>query len=329
MVTWIDTSGGGPANGQSAALTVSAEGEVTIIFGGQVHGQGHATPFSQIVADELGIGHDRIRTSHGDTGVLPWGSITGGSRSGPVTGSAVLMAARKVRDKMAKIAAHSLGVADGTRMVFSDGRIHPEGDPGKTIEFQKVAAAAYAPRPLPQGMEPTIYEHAVYVPRGNAYPFGTHLAVVEVDRETGVIRLLKYFAVDDIGKAINPLVVDGQVHGAVVQGLGQAMLEQVIYDENGQLLTSTLADYAMPSAEMFPNFVLARTETPSPNNLLGIKGIGEGGACAATPAFVNAVEDALSPYGTTVDLMPLRPDYVKSIIDGRHSPPRRRTSGLD
>lgn len=226
--------------------------------------------------------------------------------------------AQKAKAKMGKIAAHMLGITDGSRMVFENGKVYSERDPSKSVEFNKVAATAYNPMALPQGMEMSIYEYGVFTPTGMVFPFGTHIAMVEVEKETGVVKLLKYFATDDIGKVLNVMVVEGQAHGGIVQGLGQAMLEQLIYDSSGQMLTSTLADYVMPSAEQFPEIVWNRTETPSPLNPMGVKGVGEGVTTGATPTFMNAVEDALSPYDVTVDLMPVRSDYIKTLIDGTH-----------
>jgi aerobic carbon-monoxide dehydrogenase large subunit len=228
---------------------------------------------------------------------------------------------------MAQIAAHHLKVDDPESLVFEDERIHQEGYPERSIEFATVAEKAYNALQVPAGMEPTIFEYTAFAPTNNSFPFGTHIAVVEVDRETGAVKVLKYFAVDDCGKLLNPLVVEGQVHGGVVQGVGQALLEEIVYDENGQLLTSTLADYSIPPVDMMPEMHLDRTVTPTYTNPLGIKGIGEAGAIAGTPVIVNAVEDALSEYGAVIERMPLRSDYVLSIIKG--SGKKDRAAGHD
>jgi aerobic carbon-monoxide dehydrogenase large subunit len=316
--TYVEIGGFSPGFGQTASITVTSEGEVLVAAGGMSHGQAHATTFSQVVADALGIDMSRISFAQGDTGVLPWSSATGGSRSGPVTGSAVLLCAMKVRAKMTRIAAHMLGHERGatTSFVFSGGRIYAEGESAKALDFAAVARTAYRPLALPPGMEPTLYEYAAYTPKSNVFPFGTHIAVVEVDKETGVVSVKKYFAVDDCANVINPLVVEGQLQGGIVQGISQAMLEQVVFDSNGQPLSTTLADYAISSADSTPPMVCDRTITPTDANLLGIKGVGEAGATAATPAIVNAVEDALSPYDVVIEGMPLRADYIKSLIDG-------------
>jgi carbon-monoxide dehydrogenase large subunit len=216
---------------------------------------------------------------------------------------------------MSKIAAHMLGIDEETEMVFENEKIHPRNDKSKALDFTKVAETAYQPMALPQGMEPTIYEYTAYAPKSNGFPFGAHIAVVEVDQETGAVKLLKYFAVDDCAGVLNPLVVEGQVHGGVAQGIGQAMLEQVVYDADGQMLTSTLADYMIPTADSLPHINWERTVTPTDSNLLGIKGMGEAGAIAATPTIVNAVEDALAPYNVVIGDMPLRPDYLRSLIN--------------
>ncbi|MCS4539308.1 MAG: xanthine dehydrogenase family protein molybdopterin-binding subunit [Thaumarchaeota archaeon] len=252
-------------------------------------------------------------TKTGD--VIITASVTAGSRSAPLTGSAVLLSARKVRDKMSKIAAHKLGLKDA-KLAFEGGKIFPNGDGGKGLTFEKVADLAYDGEKIPPGMEPTLFEYTAFSPANYTFPFGTHIAMVEVEKETGVVKILKYFATDDCGKLINPMVVEGQVHGGVVQGIGQAMIEEIVYDDNGQLLTSTLADYVIPSAESLVEIVWNRTETPTYANPLGVKGIGEAGTIAATPVIVNAVEDALSPYDVTVERMPLRSDYVRSLIKG-------------
>ncbi len=315
IVTWTEVCGFGPGFGQSAAVTVTKRGEVIITAGGHPHGQGHWTPFAQLVADELGVEYDKISFVSGDTSMLPWSSVTAGSRSAPLAGTAAMISARKIRDKMSKIAAHKLG-QQGAKMVFANGKIYPAGNPTKGLSFAKVADTAYDAEKLPAGMEPTLFEYTAFAPPNYTFPFGTHIAVAEVDKETGVVKLLKYFAIDDCGKIINPMIVEGQVHGGVAQGIGQAMVEEVLFDDNGQNITSTLADYLMPSAELMPEITWDRTETSTNSNPLGVKGIGEAGTIASTPVVMNAVEDALSSYDVVVERMPLRSDYIKSLIKG-------------
>lgn len=313
VATYVEVCGFGPSFPQTASVAVSNEGKVTVTVGTNPHGQGHVTAFAQIAAEELGVDVGDVVVQHGDTLALPWGTITAGSRSAVVGGTAVLLSSRKVRDKMSKIAAKMLGLKSD-RMTFRDGRIVPQASRARSLSFAEVAAKAYSPKSLPQGMEPTLYEYTAYAPPGNVYPFGTHVALVEVDRETGMVSVLKYVAVDDVGRIVNPLIVEGQVHGGVLQGISQALLEQVVYDEKGQLLTSTLADYLIPTSDNSPPIESYFTVTPSPNNPLGVKGVGEAGTIGATPTIVNAVEDALSPFGAEILRIPLTPEYVRSLI---------------
>ena len=313
LATYVEVCGFGPSFPQTASVAVSNEGKVTVTIGSNPHGQGHMTAFAQIAAEELGIDVNDVVVQHGDTSALPWGTITAGSRSAVVGGTAVLLSARKVRYKMSKIAAKMLGLKSD-KMTFRDGKIIPQASRSKSVSFAEVAAKAYSPRSLPPGMEATLYEYTAYAPPDNVYPFGTHVALVEVDKDTGMVKILKYVAVDDVGKVVNPLIVEGQVHGGVLQGISQALLEQVVYDESGQLLTSTLADYLIPTSDASPVIESYRTETPSPNNPLGVKGVGEAGTIGATPTIVNAVEDALAPFGAEIRKMPLTPEYVRSLI---------------
>lgn len=311
--TYVEVCGFGPDSPQTATVTVTQHGNVIVIPGTNPHGQGHWTPFAQIVAEELGVDLNSIVVQYGDTAALPFSTITAGSRSAVVGGSAVLLAARKVRDKMGLIAALRLGVRN-EGLVFRDSKIRSSTSPAKSITFQEVAEAAYSPEGLPPGMEATLFEYCAYAPPKMVYPFGTHITMVEVERETGMVKILKYVAVDDAGRILNPLVADGQVQGGTLQGISQALLEEIVYDENGQLLTSTLSDYPIPSTDTAPNIETYRTVTPTPLNPLGVKGIGEVGTIGATPAIVNAVEDALSPFGVTIEKLPLTPAYVWSLI---------------
>jgi aerobic carbon-monoxide dehydrogenase large subunit len=316
LTTWVEVCAFGPSWPQTASISVSEEGRVQVSLGGHSHGQGHATTFAQVVADELGVAMDDVTIRDGDTSVLPWSSLTAGSRSAALSGSAALLCARKIREKMSAIAARKLGARSAAKMVFSKGSVYREDQPSKKLKFSEVAALAYDPYALPPGMEPTLFFYSAYAPKSNTYPFGNHIALVEVDRESGVAKVLKYFAVDDGGKILNPMVVEGQVHGGVVQGIGQALIEDVVNDENGQPLSTTLADYLIPSADMLPNIVWGTTETPTDSNLLGVKGMGEAGTIAATPTIMNAIEDALSSFHVVVDRMPASPSYLKSLMDG-------------
>lgn len=311
--TYVEICGFGPGYPQTASIIVTKEGSVIVNVGTNPHGQGHVTPFAQIVAEELGIDISEVSIQYGDSNALPFGTVTAGSRSAAVGGTSVLIAARKIKEKMSKLAAKKLGIND-TNMIFRDGKIIAANNPVKSIGFRDIARLAYNPRYLPQGIEPGLFEYAAFAPTSFTFPFGTHIAMVEVEKETGLIKVLRYFAVDDVGKVINPMIVEGQVHGGVAQGLGQALFEEILYDDNGQILSGTLADYTIPSPTTIPEIEWLRTETPSPSNPLGVKGIGEAGTIASTPAIVNAVEDALSPFGITIEDMPLKPEYIRKLM---------------
>ena len=316
LSTYVEVCAFGPDFPQTAAISVTQSGKVTVISGTSPHGQGHETPLAQIVADRLGISLDDINVSYGDTSALPWGTFTAGSRSGALGGSAVLMCANKVRAKMAAIAAKTLEVSIED-IVFDKGEIYSESkkdDPKKHLSFQKVASYAYRPKKLPKGMEPTLFEYSAFAPPNYTFPFGTHVAVVEIDKDTGILKILSYVSVDDCGHVLNPLVVEGQIHGGIAQGLGQAVLEGIKYNNDGQLLTTSFLDYQIPMAEDMPQLSSYRTETPTNSNPLGIKGIGEAGTIAATPTVANAVADALAPLGIPVLDMPFTPDYLKGLI---------------
>ena len=313
LATYVEICAFGPDFPQTAAITVSQTGEVTVVSGTSPHGQGHETPLAQIVSDRLGLSTEDVFVTYGDTGMLPWGTFTAGSRSAALGGSAVLMCAEKIRDKMAKIASNSLGLPEED-LEFSNGQIISKSSPEKKLSFEEVSSYAYQPKMLPKGMEPVLFAFSAFAPTSSTFPFGTHVAVVEIDKETGKINILSYAAIDDCGKVLNPMMVEGQVHGGIVQGLGQALLEEVAYDENGQLLSSSFLDYQIPLAEDVPDIRSFRTETLTFANPLGIKGIGEAGTIAATPAIANAVNDALAPVGAKVEKMPLSMNYVKLLI---------------
>ncbi|HEX4835998.1 MAG TPA: xanthine dehydrogenase family protein molybdopterin-binding subunit [bacterium] len=301
---------------ESAVVRLHPTGKATVFTGTAPHGQGEETTFAQIVADELGLPIDDIEVVHGDTGAGPMGWGTYGSRTTVVGGGAIVLAARRVREKAAKIAAHLLEAAEGD-LVFDQGRFSVRGSPDRAKTIQEVTLQAYLAWNLPPGVEPSLEASAFYDPSNFTFPFGTHVAVVKVNAETGEIEFRRYVAVDDCGRVINPLIVDGQVHGGIVQGVAQALWEGAVYSPEGQLLTGSMADYAVPKAHMFPTFVTDRTETPSPHNPLGVKGVGETGTIASTPAIVNAVLDALRPFGVTHIDMPLTPERVWTAIHGK------------
>jgi carbon-monoxide dehydrogenase large subunit len=261
--------------------------------GSSPHGQGEETSFAQIVAEEFGIPVENVLVMHGDTDSTPEGRGTYGSRTLALGGSAIYNAVQRLKEKMKQIAAHMLE-ASAADISVEDGKFAVAGTPQKAVSFTEVAAAANLSNTLPPGIEPGLETTVFFEPEACLFPFGTHICVVEIDKETGEAKLTRFIAVDDCGRQINPLLVQGQVHGGIAQGVGQAMWEQVVYDENGQLLTSTFMDYAMPIATEFPPFELDHTVTLTPLNPLGVKGVGEAGTIGSTPAVVSAVADALS-----------------------------------
>jgi len=297
-------------------VRVERTGKVTLLTGASPHGQGQETTFAQIVADEFGIEPDDVVTIHGDTARVNAGIGTFGSRGTAVGGTAIYMAAQDLKDKMKKIAAHLLE-STPDQIEFGIGKLHVKGEPGRSMSFTDVVTVAYNAVKMPPGMEPGMEATRFFEPSNFTFPFGTHVCVVELDEDTGEPKLTKYVAVDDCGNVINPLLVEGQVHGGLVQGIAQALWEEVVYDENGQLLTGSLMDYALPRAQDFPEFELGRTVTPSPVNPLGVKGVGEAGTIGSTPAVVNAVVDALAPFGVTNIDMPIRSEKVWRILKGR------------
>jgi carbon-monoxide dehydrogenase large subunit len=277
------------------------------------HGQGNETTFAQMLADQFGIPIEHVTILHGDTGIVKQGIGTFGSRSQAVGGAAMHMAGTKVKAKMAKFAA-ALLEAHEEDIVFENGTIGVKGAPASAKSFSQVASFAYIPVPLPAGMEPGLSEEAFFEPTNNTYPFGCCISMVEVDRDTGEPKLLRLVAVDDAGNLINPLIVEGQIHGGLAQGIGQAMIEEVVYNSDGQLVTGSFMDYALPRAIDFPRFELESTVTPTPVNPLGAKGVGEAGTLGSTPSIVSAAVDALSEFGVThVDMM-LRPEKLWRII---------------
>ena len=294
---------------EAASVRMLASGKVEVVTGTSPHGQGHVTSWSQIAADALGVDVDHVEVLHGDTAIAPYGRDTYGSRSLPVGGVAVYLACDKVVKKGKKIAAHMLEAAEED-IEFEGGRFSVAGSPNQNVTIQDVAAAAYLADNLPEGMEPLLNEDYTFDPPNFTWPYGTHICVVEVDTETGMVTIPKYVAVDDCGPVVNPAIVDGQLHGGIAQGIAQALYEEAVYDDDGNLVTGTMVDYLVPGAPEIPNMILDRTETPSPTNPMGVKGIGESGAIAAQPAVINAVIDALSHEGVTHVDMPASPMRV-------------------
>src|SRR5579884_1914960 len=298
---------------ESATVRVHPTGKVTVLTGSSPHGQGEETTFAQIVNSELGIPVEDIEVVHGDTAAIPFGMGTYGSRSTAVGGTALVFACRKVRDKAARIAAHLLEVSPDD-IEFQDGKFTVKGAPDRGKTIQEVALSSYLAWSMPEGVTPGLEESHFHDPTNNTFPFGCHICLVEVDTETGEVKLQRYVAVDDVGTLINPMIVEGQIHGGLAQGIGQALFEHGVYDDNGQLLSGTLADYAVPRADMFPRFELGNQVTPSPSNPMGVKGVGETGTIASTPAVINAVVDALSSFGIKHIDMPATPERVWQAI---------------
>ncbi|HWG61190.1 MAG TPA: xanthine dehydrogenase family protein molybdopterin-binding subunit [Streptosporangiaceae bacterium] len=294
---------------EHASIRMLPTGKVEVVTGTSAHGQGHETAWSQIVADKLGVPFEDIRVLHGDTQVSPKGMDTYGSRSLTVGGVAVDGACDKVIAK-AKVIASAMLEAPPEEIEFAAGTFSARGVSGASKTIQDIALAAFAAHDLPDGVEPSLDSDATYDPDNFSFPHGTHLCAVEVDTETGSVRLRSYVAVDDVGTVVNPLIVDGQVHGGLAQGIAQALFEEAVYDEDGQLLTTTMADYLLPAAPDLPTFTTDRTQTAATTNPLGVKGVGEAGTIASTPAVVNAIMDALRPLGVRDITMPCTPERV-------------------
>ena len=319
---YVEVCGVGPSASmpmggwEHSQITVERDGRISATTGASPHGQGNETTFAQMLADQFGVPLEHIRIHHGDTAVVKQGSLgTGGSRSQAVGGAALHLAGGKVKAKMAKFAALLLEAHEAD-LVFENGRIGVRGAPAAAKTFAEVAAYAYRPLKLPDGLEPGLSDEAFFEPANNTYPFGCNIVMLEVDRDTGEPRLLRMVAVDDAGHLINPLIVEGQVHGGLAQGIGQAMVEEVVFGDDGQPLTGSLMDYALPRASDFPRFELGSTVTPTPVNPLGAKGIGEAGTIGSTPCVVSAAVDALSGFGVRhIDMM-LRPEKLWRIIHG-------------
>ena len=303
---------------ESAIIRFYPTGKVNVMVGSSPHGQGEETTFAQIVAGEVGVDVDDVEVLHGDTDNTPMGWGTYGSRTTAVSGAAIAVAARKIKEKSRALAAHLLEAAPED-IDYEDGRFFVRGSPDQHKTIQDIALMANVAWNMPEGMEPGLEASAFYDPPNFTYPFGAHVAVVEVDPETGHIDLQRYVAVDDCGVQINPMIVEGQVHGGVVQGVGPALWEGAVYDDDGQLVTGSMLDYALPRADLLPEIEVHSNSTPSPHHPLGVKGIGEAGTIASTPTVYNAVMDALRPLGVTRVDMPLTPEKVwRAINDARN-----------
>ncbi len=321
LAMYVEVCGLGPSSSlptggwEHSQVTIERDGRISATTGASPHGQGNETTFAQMLGDQFGVPIDHITIHHGDTGVVKQGIGTFGSRSQAVGGTALHLAGGKVKAKMAKFAA-ALLEAHEDDIVFENGRVGVKGAPASAKTFAEVAGYAYVPVPLPPGLDPGLSEEAFFEPANNTYPFGCHITMLEIDRETGEPKLLKVVAVDDAGHLINPLIVEGQIHGGLAQGIGQAMIEEAVYNDDGQLMTGSFMDYAMPRATDFPRFELHATVTPTPVNPLGAKGVGEAGTLGATPSIVNAAVDALSVFGVKhIDMM-LRPEKLWRLING-------------
>jgi carbon-monoxide dehydrogenase large subunit len=321
LAMYVEVCGLGPSSSlptggwEHSQVTIERDGRISATTGASPHGQGNETTFAQMLADQFSVPIEHITLHHGDTAVVKQGIGTFGSRSQAVGGTALHLAGGKVKTKMAKFAA-ALLEAHEDDIVFENGKIGVKGSPASAKSFAEVAGYAYVPVPLPPGLEPGLSEEAFFEPSNNTYPFGCHIAMLEIDRETGEPKLLKVVAVDDAGHLINPLIVEGQIHGGMAQGIGQAMIEEAVYSDDGQLLTGSFMDYALPRATDFPKFELHATVTPTPVNPFGAKGVGEAGTLGSTPCIVNAAVDALGEFGVKhIDMM-LRPEKLWRIIQG-------------
>ncbi|TDC03327.1 xanthine dehydrogenase family protein molybdopterin-binding subunit [Nonomuraea longispora] len=305
----------GAGGWEHGAVRMLPTGKVEVITGTSPHGQGHVTSWSQIAADALGVPFEDVTVLHGDTAIAHKGMDTYGSRSLVIGGVAVLKACDKVKEKARTLAAHVLECSPDD-LEFESGAFEVRGtESRKTI--QELALAAFTAHDLPDGVEARLDSEATFDPENYSFPHGTHLCAVEVDTETGMVKIRSYVAVDDVGKVVNPLIVEGQVHGGIAQGIAQALFEEAVYDADGNLLTTTMADYLLPSAADLPGFTLDRTETPATSNPLGVKGVGEAGTIASTPAVVNAVVDALRPRGVHDVRMPCTPERIwRALNDG-------------
>ncbi len=313
---------------ESGVIRVHPTGKVTVLTGSHSHGQGHETTFAQIVADELGVPIEDVEIIHGDTERTPYGVGTYGSRSVSVGGSALVKSAEKIRHKLTLLGAHQLEASVEDMVYDQDkGIVHVKGSPDQAKTFGELAFALTTANNLPEGMEPGLEALSFYDPANFTFPNSAHVAQVEIDPDTGEVTLQKYAAVDDVGNVINPLIVEGQIVGGIIQGVGQALWEHGIYDDDGQLLTGSMLDYAMPRADGFPSIAVDRNETPSPHNPLGVKGAGEMGTIAGTATVANAVIDALTPLGIKHLDMPLTAEKIKNAIAAAGASPAGNGGG--
>jgi carbon-monoxide dehydrogenase large subunit len=322
--TYIEACGIAPSNvagalGARAGLyeagtvRVNPTGSVTVLTGSHSHGQGHETTFAQLVTEALGVDFDAVEIVHGDTGKVPFGMGTYGSRSAAVGGVALVNALEKIRTKAKKIAAHLLE-ASADDVEFKDGQLTVVGT-DRSVGFGDVAMSAYVPHNYPlDELEPGLEETAFYDPKNFTFPAGCHICEVEIDPDTGVVQVVRFTAADDFGRVINPMIVEGQVHGGLTQGIGQALYENCVYDESGQLLSGSLMDYCLPKADNVPDFAVTTNVTPCTHNVLGVKGCGEAGAIGAPPAVINAVVNALAEFGIDDMPIPATPERVWQAI---------------
>jgi aerobic carbon-monoxide dehydrogenase large subunit len=322
--TYVEVCGMGPsaampaAGWDSATIRVEPTGSITVLTGVSPHGQGQETTFAQIVADELGVPIDHVSIVHGDTDKVQYGVGTFGSRGTAVGGAALKLAIETIQAKAVKIAAHQWE-ANPDDVEYRDGKMQVKGDPSKSMTTAEAGFLAFMGDKLPPGLEPGLDATRRFEPPNFVFPFGTHICVVEVDAQSGEVKFVKYLAVDDCGRLINPMIAEGQIHGGIAQGLSQALFEEVVYDDRGQLLTGTLMDYAIPHAEQVPHYELDHTVTPTTVNPLGVKGIGEAGTIGSTPAVANAVIDALAPFGVVHIDMPLKPEKLWAAMQAPRS----------
>ena len=315
MSNYVERCGGGGGLSESAKLRFEPDGTVLLMIGSQSNGQGHQTAYSQIISERLGLPFENIQVIQGDTDRVETGLGTGGSWSIPMGGGAVTLAADRIIEKARRLAAHRLEAAEAD-IEFDAGSFRVAGT-DLSVSLEEIVRASFDPARLPPGEQPGLEGEERYKPENYTFPFGCHICEVEIDRESGAVELVRYTAVHDFGVPLNPLLLAGQVHGGVTQGIGQAMLENTVYDDRGQLLTGTYNDYCLPRADDLPAFELVLKETPAPNNPLGIKGCGEAGATGSPPAVINAVVDALSPLGIRHVDMPATPQKIWEAINGR------------
>ncbi|MBI3849153.1 MAG: xanthine dehydrogenase family protein molybdopterin-binding subunit [Verrucomicrobia bacterium] len=325
LSTYVEICALGPSKMMAAGgwewgcVRMEISGKVTVITGVSPHGQGQETSFAQIAADKLGVLIEDVVVMRGDTAVAHYGRDTYGSRATVVGGTAIVMCIDKIIAKAKILAAHLLG-ASAKRVEFRDGKFFVKGRPKKALTWAQLAAEAYVAKNLPKNFEPGLEASSFFEPPNCTFPFGTHIVAVEVERDTGEVKIVKYVTVDDCGPQVNPLLVEGQVQGGIAHSLGQVLFERTVYDENGQLLTGEFMDYAMPRARDIPEYLMGSTVTPSPSNPMGIKGVGEAGTIGATPAIANAVIDALSPLGVRHLDLPLTPEKVWNAISSASLP---------